>query len=626
MTHRSSLLLALFLASATPSGAQSYTYDEAGRLIQVAYPNGRGIRYAYDDADNLVAATGIPLPAAPSGVDALRTSPTAARLNWTAPQGADAVVIMRRVAGSEDWQIIATLAGNAVTFTDGNLDPSVRYEYRIAARNGNGLSAYSAEVRPSTASSIRAVLAELGARAFSTSAASQAVQTGYSTVEIDSGSTPYGTAIFSLTANGVVISEAGVPASPPTTLARIFVEHRNITAPSQFSGALTVTTGLAVVNPGESAASLELTLRDGEGRVAASAAGSLPKGAHYSGILSDLRGLSPGFVFPASFPGGFGSLEIGSDQPISVLALRATTNQRGELLFTTTPIVDLTSPPRTEPAYLPQFADGGGFSTSIFLMNTTGRVQAGSIEVFGGDGSPLAVAPVGGQSAASFPYNIQPGGLFVLESDGARPVASAGWVRVTPGSAQTVPVAGGAFRVVQQGTVVNEAGVPGAVPTTRARVYVDSSAGRDTGIAIANPGGEGANIRLNAFSLDGRTPAGAGVQAFALSGRGHRANLAGDLMPGLPSGFVGLLEISSPAPFVALTLRALFNARGELLLTTVPIADLTRPAPSPLIFPHIADGGGFRTEFILLGPISAADGTLNLFAGDGSPLPAGRLP
>ena len=58
----------------------------------------------------------------------------------------------------------------------------------------------------------------------------------------------------------------------------------------------------------------------------------------------------------------------------------------------------------------------------------------------------------------------------------------------------------------------------------------------------------------------------------------------------------------------------------DFLLTTFPVADMTRPAPAPLVFPQIAAGGGYKTEFILLSSGEEAGVMLSLFADDGAPL------
>jgi len=90
----------------------------------------------------------------------------------------------------------------------------------------------------------------------------------------------------------------------------------------------------------------------------------------------------------------------------------------------------------------------------------------------------------------------------------------------------------------------------------------------------------------------------------------------------LPAGFTGVLDISSPQPFVALTLRSLNNAREDFLLTTFPLADFNQIAPNPLIFPQIVDSSGYQTQIILLSTSSnsASAVTVNYFGDNGAPI------
>jgi len=169
------------------------------------------------------------------------------------------------------------------------------------------------------------------------------------------------------------------------------------------------------------------------------------------------------------------------------------------------------------------------------------------------------------------------------------------------------------------GCRLRESGVPSALPTTSARVYVDKSSGHDTGVAIANPGGAASNVVLRAFQNNGSTAAGNGPATLNLLANSQRAGFAGEFIDGLPGGFTGVLEITSSTPFVALTLRSLINTRGDFLLTTFPIADAMRPAPAPLVFPQIADGGGYTTQFIFVNAAGSSTVGLSLL-GDVAPL------
>jgi hypothetical protein len=156
-------------------------------------------------------------------------------------------------------------------------------------------------------------------------------------------------------------------------------------------------------------------------------------------------------------------------------------------------------------------------------------------------------------------------------------------------------------------------------------VFVDFTNGHDSGLAIAATSATAIPVTLQAFQNDGITPVGT-VTTRSLLGNGHIAAFASELIPNLPANFVGVLDVSAPTDFAALTLRTLFNARGDFLMTTFPVADLARPAPptSPLIFPQIADGGGFVTDYILISAGGSSGASVSFLSDDGSPLAIGK--
>ncbi|MBP1624224.1 MAG: hypothetical protein H6Q07_2244, partial [Acidobacteria bacterium] len=133
-----------------------------------------------------------------------------------------------------------------------------------------------------------------------------------------------------------------------------------------------------------------------------------------------------------------------------------------------------------------------------------------------------------------------------------------------------------------------------------------------------------ADIAVKAYEMDGNTPAGDAREPVQLDPKGYTAAFADQLISGLPAGFTGVLDISSETPFAALTLRSLNNERGDFLMTTFPVADMTTPAPSPLVFPQVADGGGYSTEFILISAGGAASTVLSFYGENGTPLDFGE--
>jgi hypothetical protein len=69
-------------------------------------------------------------------------------------------------------------------------------------------------------------------------------------------------------------------------------------------------------------------------------------------------------------------------------------------------------------------------------------------------------------------------------------------------------------------------------------------------------------------------------------------------------------------------LRARYNERGDLLITTTDAVDEgTPPSTSTLYFPHIVDSAGYSTQFLLFsGRLDqSSSGTLTFYSRSGGP-------
>ncbi len=475
------------------------------------------------------------------------------------------------------------------------------------------LSAYHTPTTPTS-------IAALGASTFSTRGPSGDLVDGYSTVTLNTGHVPYGTAVFSLVQNGFIVSEAGVPASPPTLAARIFVDARTNLTPGANTDVSSVSTGLAAVNAGVFTANMSLKLRDSNGSLLSEGVVRLDAGQQIAKFLDQL---TPGFVLPAGFAeNGSGSLEITSDQPVSFLALRLTVNQRGELLLTTTPVADLSRTSTTGSMAFPQIAVGGGYQTTLLLLNTSDEIEAGKLKFFSDKGTPFALRFIDMNVAdTTYAYTIPAGGFLRLIADPADSEVRSGWAQLVPDAGKSTPAGAAVFSLTSNGILVTEAAVPAASATQHVRIFVDKSDSHDTGVAIANPGDVANRVTATAYQMDGITPAGTGAIPLDLAALGHDARFAGELVAGLPNGFTGILDLTGTFPFSATTLRSLTNGRGDFLLTTFPIADINQPAPNPILFPQIAAGGGYQTQIILLGSGGGTSTiTLRYFGSGGSPI------
>ncbi len=405
----------------------------------------------------------------------------------------------------------------------------------------------------------------------------------------------------------------------------MFIDYRSgvTSSPGKANARSTDTyTGLAVANHGPIAANLSFTLRDSSGTTLTVGHGKLSAQSHFAKFVNQLRDVAPDFHVSSDFPSTilFGSLEVESDQPLSILALRLTVNERNETLLTSTPTTDLTRPLSDSSLYFPQAVDGGGYTFTLVLLNTTHSIETGTISIQGDNGLPLKVNRIGETGDSVFPYSIRPGGLFLLQTDGSPAIANAGSLRVTPDVNSPPPFGATILHYSRNGIAVTESGISAASPTTHARIYIDLTATHNTGVALADPGGLGVNIMVKAFRTDGVTGAGSSLGPVVLGGNGHRAAFVDQLISDLPQDFMGVLDLQSETPFVALTMRSLTNSRGDFLLTTLPVADLMQPASGPIVFPQIADGGGYRTQFILLGSGGTSKTTLSYLDETGAPL------
>jgi hypothetical protein len=148
------------------------------------------------------------------------------------------------------------------------------------------------------------------------------VARGYAKISPNSGSTPpSGLAIFAVRQNGVLVSEAGVPASSLIQSGRIYAE---------INGA--VNTGLAIANPSTQPTVVSFYFTDATGSFGNGSI-TVPAGGQIAAFLDQ-----PPFYGRSSL---IGTLTFNSSMPIAAVALRGLTNQRREFLITTLPVTDL---------------------------------------------------------------------------------------------------------------------------------------------------------------------------------------------------------------------------------------------------------------------------------------------
>ena len=200
-----------------------------------------------------------------------------------------------------------------------------------------------------------------------------ALRVGYAVVTPSSGALPIGSGIFTSKSGASVSSQAGVPNSPQTTAARLFVEVA--------ASPLSRNTGLAIINRNAATATVNLNLVGLDG-TPFSGSLTIPPNGHVARFITEL--------IPSLPPNFQGVLTLSSNVPVSPLTLRLTKNQRAEDIFSTLPVADLNNPP-VGSQFLPQIVDGGGFQTQLILLSTSTITGAVQLDFFNDGGASVGL-------------------------------------------------------------------------------------------------------------------------------------------------------------------------------------------------------------------------------------------
>ena len=242
--------------------------------------------------------------------------------------------------------------------------------------SSDGDGVLSVSIDDASATSTSFTITNLGGRSLATAGGTGTTVVGYARIQPDSGSTtPSGIAIFGFTQNGILVSEAGVPASTLIQSGRIYAE---------VDGA--VNTGVAIANPNDVAAEVSFFFTDATGTNFRADALTLGANSQIARFLDQ-----------APFNSGTrvrGSFTFTSSIPVSVVALRGFTNERSDFLITILPVAPLLAG-SGDTLIFPHFADGAGWATQVILVNPTDQTLAGTVRFLGRGSGDTPAQPVG---------------------------------------------------------------------------------------------------------------------------------------------------------------------------------------------------------------------------------------
>ena len=231
-------------------------------------------------------------------------------------------------------------------------------------------------------------------------------------------------------------------------------------------------------------------------------------------------------------------------------------------------------------------AEGLKILPSVTLINNAGVAAAGTIFVRKSDGTDLVVTTDQG-TGSSFPFNLGPGEVFRIETDGSGDLET-GWVEVV----SDIPVSGsGGFDTFDSNDrILSTVGVADSPRGNSFLVFLDRTDGKNTGFAVANTNSKNdADITLTLKRLDGTVVATTSI----LLGPGRQLpRFVPEVFPELDlDGFVGILKLESPTEISVTSLRT----RGTLL-TSLPTARLWRSQSPTKTMCHRSSSHELPTE------------------------------
>ncbi len=311
-------------------------------------------------------------------------------------------------------------------------------------------------------------------------------------------------------------------------------------------------TGLAIANVANSAANVNVVIRDDTGaQIGTGSIGLAAEGHDYFMLTDATKG------FPVT-SGKRGTVEFDTPQggQISILGLRANGNA-----LTSLPVLANVG---TSGGRMAHVASGGGWQTIITLVNTGAASANVTLSFFADDGSPL-----------SLPLSFPQTGATATQSWFMRGIpAGATLIVVTPGPVSANLVTGSAQLTttgnVSGFAIFQNAGQEAVVPleTGSASAYTlafDDTNGLQTGIALANGSSQAAVIPATLRDGNGATLA---TTSIGVPANGHISPMLPALFP-QAANIRGTLEFDTPASgqIGALGIRA--TPAGAY--TTVPV-------------------------------------------------------
>jgi hypothetical protein len=228
-------------------------------------------------------------------------------------------------------------------------------------------------------------------------------------------------------------------------------------------------------------------------------------------------------------------------------------------------VVPIQPPPASTRLLFPHFANGGGISSSIFLLNGSDNTSRGTLRFTGDTGLPLSVSVDGMSSAPDAEFSISPNGGAVMTTSGDGPL-TIGWV-----SAVSDTPIGGTLRFTLPGLGITGIGAAASVNGFIMPVARSVESGFSTGVAVISTE-TSVNLALTLRDAGGSIVTN-GFEQRTLPAGGHIAQFVHELFPNADTReFEGTLTATSESGPIAGIALQLGARPGEF--TTLPATPL----------------------------------------------------
>lgn len=440
-------------------------------------------------------------------------------------------------------------------------------------------------------------------------------QIGYARLLPNVGmSVPAGAAIFGMQANGVLVTEAGVPFAAPVQSGRIFVE----VGPS-------VDTGIALANPGTQSATVSYYLTDNTGRNFASGSFTVGAKQQFSAFLSKAPFLVKG---PTAI-----TMSFTSSKPLSAMGLRTLINERKETLLSTIPVAKIGATSGGTSLLIPNAGTASGLGLQILLLNPGDTTLTGTVSFFGQGTTSgtvqAAKVTMYGTTNSIFSYSIPPRSFFQVQPQvpaNGLPLQS---MHVTPAANNGTPATFGILYYRPSTVTVSTVGLTAPASATAVRTYLEVTGtfgqigSTETMLSIENPSSSSLLVSMHVMKLDGTF---ANLSAsITIPSKGQIIKRAKDLFPTLPAGFRGSIRVTAPSSMIVTSIRNRYNERKELLTASTQPYNEASSSLQEVDFPEFVRGGGYNTQLILLSTGNAQSGAIWIINKDGSVLPSSTV-